>query len=128
MSEPATIAEIVETFNRLEYREITDHNWGTCGWDCRAVWAVNGETFINGVVMTIDLDLIMGYLLEVVDRSDRTHRYPTVVRYPGRKPDGTIEHTYDEGPSGPWQSFETIDRTVQWAVASIYRQVRDHSD
>lgn len=128
MSEPATIPEIVETFNRLEPREILDHNWGTCGWDCPAVWAVNGETYINGVLMTIDLDYIVGYLLEVVDRTTRNHRYPTVVRYHGRFPDDTIEHTYDEGPSGPWQSFEYIEDTVRWAVSSIYRQVHNHRE
>lgn len=128
MSAPATIAEIATTFNALSYREITNHNWGTCGWECPAVWAVNGETYINGVLLTIDLDYIMGYLLETVDRTIDRVRYATIVRYHGRRPDGTIDHTIEEFDGSHTFFDRTFDRTVpaKWAVDTIYRMVADH--
>lgn len=123
MTEPATPEEIVATFNALSFREIVCHNWGTCGRDCAASWDANDETYINGVMLTLDFDFEMGYLLHTVDRTTSLCRYITVHQRHGPRPDGSIDHEFEVLPF----ENEFFDRSADYvvicqeAVASIYR-------
>lgn len=66
----ATGNQIVGHFRDLSYQHKTVHNWGTCGPSCPESWDVPGtDTYINGVMLTIDQDYEMAHLLEVVERS-----------------------------------------------------------
>jgi hypothetical protein len=125
MTAPATIEEIVETFNALDFNEIVRHNWGTCGKDCQASWSVNDETYINGVMLTIDFDYMMGYLVQAVDRTDSTCRYIAILQRHGRKPDGSIDYDYEWAPDTHGFFDKEFDRVqiCQWAVEAIYRMV-----
>lgn len=121
MTEPATTEEIVATFNALNYDEITLHNW--CGCDSGGKWNVNDETYINGVLMTLDFDYIMGYFIQAVDRKSSDCRYIAILQRHGRAPDGSIDHIYEEAPEGHKffaRGFSEV-RICQWAVAAIYR-------
>lgn len=129
MTSPATPEEIVATFNALDYREITAHNWGTCGFNCAANWSVNDDTYINGVLMTLDFDYIMCYFIQVVDRTSSDCRYIAILQRHGRAEDGSIEHEFEVAPDGHTFFARDFDETriCQWGVAAIYR-MRSHSD
>lgn len=118
---PATIEETVNTFNALNYDEITLHNW--CGCDSGGKWNVNDETYINGVMLTLDFDYMMGYLIQAVDRTSSRCRYITVLQRHGSGPDGSIDHTFEWAPDTHEFFDKEFDRVqiCQWAVASIYR-------
>lgn len=120
----ATEEQIVETFDALEYREITAHNWGTCGRDCAANWNVTDETYINGVMMTLDFDYIMGYLIQAVDRTSERCRYIAILHRHGRRKDGTYDNSWDLCPIEN-EFFDLEDRVIiyQWAVASIHEML-----
>jgi hypothetical protein len=120
---PATVEEIVGTFNCLDDVEILQHNWRTCGRDCFYNWDVNDETYINGVLMTLDFDYMMGYFIQAVDRTTSECRYIAVLQRHGRSKDGSIDHIYEVAPDGHTffaRDFDEV-RICQWAVASIYR-------
>lgn len=125
MPEPATVEEIVATFNALDYDEITSHNWGTCGRDCTASWDVNPETYVNGVLMTLDFDFEMGYLIQAVDRTTSRCRYVAILQRHGRRKDGSIDHTFEWAPDTHEFFDKEFDRVqiCQWGVASIYRML-----
>ncbi len=100
----ATVPEIVAAFNSLSWREHTDHNWNTCGRDCpeRSNWEPTAGTYINGVMLTVDMDYIMGYLIQAVDRESSICTYIAINQYHGRHPEtGEIAHDYMvwQGPS-----------------------------
>jgi hypothetical protein len=125
----ATVPEIVACFEALDWREITSHNWGTCGRECDANWNVTDETYINGVMMTLDFDYIMGYLIQAVDRKTGQCTYVAIVMYHGRKPDGTYEHDYISWP-GTHKFFDRdLDQVelCQWAVSVIYGMIDAHN-
>lgn len=91
----ATNAEVVETFLKIPYANLSPHNWGCAGSrDDAALWHASEGTYINGVVLTVDMDFIMGFLLEVVDRESGRVRYLTVVRWYGQRADGSWVHEW----------------------------------
>lgn len=126
----ATVPEIVATFDALEHNEMWGHNWGTCGRDCEAEWDVTDETYINGVMMTLDFDYMMGYLIEAVDRGTGQCTYVAIVQYHGRKSDGTFEHDF-----AAWEGTHTFfgkeegfshASVCKWAVDVIYGMIEAH--
>lgn len=122
----ATDEQVVATFDALDYHEILDHNWGTCGRDCTANWNVNDETYINGVMMTLDFDYMMGYLIQAVDRTSSNCRYITRLQRHGRRQDGTFDGEWERAPIPEHEFFSKCVRQVdicQWAAVSIYRML-----
>jgi len=120
----ATEEQIVDTFDNLVHTEILWHNWGTCDNDCPANWDVTDDTYINGVMMTLDFDYLMGFLLQVVDRGTGRVRYITRLQRHGRRPDGSFDGAWDICPiEHPF--FEVRDQVLinQWAVSSIYSMI-----
>jgi hypothetical protein len=128
----ATATDIADCFETLDWQEIVGHNWGTCPTrGCQAKWHVTEETYINGVMLTVDLDYHMGYLLEAVDRTSGQCTYVAVVHYHGRRDDGTYERDFMTWP-GTHTFFgqdDGYDRVAvsQWALGAIYGMVEDHT-
>lgn len=128
----ATVPEIVAAFEALDGDEILRHNWGTCGSDCSASWDVTDETYINGVIMTLDFDYMMGYLVEAVDRTSGQCTYIAIVQYHGRKADGTFDHDFISWPGthtffGKDDGFDRVE-VCQWAVSVIHGMIESHTE
>jgi hypothetical protein len=128
----ATAAEIVQCFDALDGQEILCHNWGTCPRECQARWDVTDETYINGVMMTLDFDYYMGYLIEAVDRTSSQCTYVAVVQYHGRREDGTFEHDFITWPGthtffGHDDGFDPVT-VKQWAVSVIHGMIEGHNE
>lgn len=86
MSEyPATREQIVHRFLSIPVSELHSCNW-------MEAWNVNDETYINGVLLFVDFDYIMGYLIECVDRTEATLSYHAIVTFHGPAPDGSWLH------------------------------------
>jgi hypothetical protein len=122
----ATIHEIVDHFGALED---LSGNWGTSRDNSK--WDVTNETYINGVMMELDFDYRMGWLIQAVDRESGWCTYVAVVHYHGRRPDGTFERdflAYDRGH----KFFEAPDGfqedVMVWAVRTILQMVRTHDE
>jgi hypothetical protein len=65
---------------------ITAYERFTCNWGMHpepSFWDVDDDTYINGIVMTIDKDYIVGSLLEIVERSSGVVSYLAVVEFHG---------------------------------------------
>jgi hypothetical protein len=130
-SAPATIDEIVYRFNRIPGEHRLRHNWGCAPSTFRDEWQVGPETYINGIVLTIDADYWMGYLIEVVDRTSGAVAFLAVNEYHGHRPDGSIDHDsiVYEKPCGTF--FDRTDAadyvTVGvWAVSRIYGMAENY--
>ena len=132
----ATVPEIVAAFNSLPYREVTGHNWGTCGGDCpyyRAYgWQVTAETYINGVSLIEDCDYIMCYLVHAVDRETSICTYVAVVHYHGPHPEtGEQEHDYMvwNGPTVKFFESPAFQMRIKhWALDAFEQMMRSHSE
>jgi len=124
--EVATSAEIVACFEAIPHGHVTAYNWGTAGdRDLEAEWHVTAETYINGVVLIVDHDYWMGYLLECVDRTSGVVTFVAVNLYHGRKADGSYEHDYITYEPDCGTFFERTDAadvvTVgHWAISVIH--------
>jgi hypothetical protein len=124
----ATTAEIVQCFDALDAQEILSHNWGTClTRECQAKWHVTDETYINGVMMTLDFDYYMGYLVQAVDRTSSQCTYVAVVQFHGRREDGTFDHDFISWPGthtffGQEDGYDPVTVT-QWAVSVIHGMI-----
>lgn len=73
----ASAVRVMDHFYGIPYLERCGSNWGT---DTRAggvsIWDIpDSSTYINGIMLTIDHDYEMGYLLEVCDRSEDGETY-----------------------------------------------------
>lgn len=123
----ATVDEIVAHFEAMDnWRSI---NWGTALDN--SVWSVTDETYINGVMMELDFDYRMGYLLQAVDKTSGWCTYIAVVFYHGRRRDGTFEKDYMAYSKGH-QFFGADElfqaRVMHWAVDAILRAIDSHDD
>lgn len=91
----ASSADVVAAFLRIPHANLSPHNWGcAASREDGALWHVGEGTYINGVALTVDMDYIMGYLLEVVDRESGRVRYLVVVVWHGQRADGTWDHEW----------------------------------
>ena len=130
-SYPATALSIAHHFADIPHEQAHGCNWGTAADN--SFWSVNDETYINGCLLTIDLDFIMGYLLECVDRTEGTVSYIAMVVYHGKHP--------IKGWNLDCQQYEPacgtfFDRTeaadyptvCQWAVGWIFSAVELHNE
>jgi hypothetical protein len=129
---PATREEVVQCFLAIPYDIQSRENWGT-GLD-NSAWKCNDETYINGVVMTIDADYMMGYLIEVVDHTSGQVNFHAITTFHGRNP-ATGEQDHDsEMYSSYCGTFfdrtEAADRVTvcQWAVMVIWEMIEDYQD
>ena len=132
LSGVATSAEIVAHFNSLDYREVTVHNWGTCDRDCAASWDVTDETYINGVMLTLDFDFYMGYLIQAVDRTTGQCTYIALATFHGHDANGRIAHDFITWPGthtffGKEDGFSE-EAVTQWAVQRIYGMIEDYKE
>ena len=119
----ATHDEIVAHFLTMLGRRdgfITRCNWGTA-YD-NSPWEVGDTgTYINGVLLTIDMDYEMGWLLEVVDGGEPSLvNFVVIVTTPyGRGHDSMM---YEPDCGTFFERTEAADYSVvsHWAVTKIY--------
>jgi hypothetical protein len=124
---PATSTEVIYTFMAIPHRHLIAHNWGTAmKREDAALWNIpETDTYINGVILTVDGDYWMGYLLEAVDRTSGCLTFIAVNLYHGRRGDGWFDHdymTYDKQVGVFFDRTDDADYSVvgQWAVSRIY--------
>lgn len=119
----ATHNQIVQAFLRIPFEHRVQHNWGLAPYEHRHEWRI-GDTYINGIALTVDRDYEMGYLLEVVDQTSSQVSYVVVVRGPGwhdsimmDRPVGTFfERTIDS------------EEACTWAVRMIFGLLEAHNE
>ena len=118
----ATREQIVGHFLRLPD---LSGNWGT-SIDGNDKWNVDEDTYINGIVLTVDGDYDMGYLVEVVERGvPSAVSYVCIVTFPGE------EHDSQWYPKDAGTFFDrTIpqDEIAVWGVRSVYGLWESHED
>jgi len=130
---PATAEEIVDAFIRIPWHNRFDHNWGTAMEKSdNDLWNVNENTYINGMMLHVDFDFNLGYLLECVDGTLGTMRYIAIVTFYGISDGGRQEHDYAvyEPDCGTFfkRTEEADQLTVaQWGVKEIYRMERNRT-
>lgn len=132
---PATREEVVDCFLHIPYDHLTAYNWGTSfDHDLREEWECNDETYINGVVMTIDADYMMGYLIECVDRETGYLSFHAIATFHGRNPvTGKQEHEsalYEPACGTFFNRTEAADRVTvcRWAVGQIWGMIEEYQE
>lgn len=99
-----------------------DGNWGTGVHNGSGIgtsrWDVTDNVYINGVLVTIDGDFEMGYVIEVVERDSSAVEWFTVTTFPRENPDGTWMHACTRYPVDRPQFF--FDRTVDHRTVSLW--------
>jgi len=145
----ATHTEIIHHFLDLVSDPYTGEdnlggNWGTSIDNSK--WKVDDNTYINGIMATIDFDYHMGYIIEVCDTNDdvmvtidgqefRSNlvNWFAIVTYHGRGKDGRWPHDscwYNAETNCPPQQF--FDRTIdsldicQWGMARIFGMMESY--
>ena len=123
----ATQEQIVQHFIRM--RDLSG-NWGTSMDNSK--WDVDGTTYINGIILTVDGDYYMGYLLEVVERDTSVVSYVTIVTFHGPHPTtGKQEHDSLWLPRDAGKFFErTIpqETIAEWGVRTVYGLWESYDD
>jgi hypothetical protein len=132
---PATREEVVQCFLHIPYDHLTSYNWGTApDRDSREEWECNDETYINGVVMTIDGDYMMGYLIECVDRESGIVTFHAIATFHGRNPvtgkQDHDSHLYEPDCGTFFDRTEAADRAKVccWAVGQIIDMFEEYQD
>ncbi len=105
-------------------------NWGTA-YD-NSKWSVDDAVYINGIVLTVDGDYYMGYLLEVVEKAEPSVvSYVAIATFYGPKVDGSQEHAAQWYPKDCGSFFErTIpqDAIAEWGVRTVYGLWESYDD
>src|SRR5690606_12877559 len=119
---------IAHHFFAIPLTDAINYNWGTEGRDKKGMWDVDDDTYINGVVLTVDFDFIMGYLLEIVEHSDPgVVSYLVLMRYHGGWPP-KYDWAWFQGDCGTFFNRKVDQRTVAaWAVNWIYETLEQHT-
>ena len=134
MEQVATTADVAWHFANvtLAHPRWRTWNWCTNGPGDPDLYSVNDETYINGVMVEVDSDYYMGYVIEVVDRTLGTVTFIAIATYHGRRPDGTLAYDFMVYPHQCGTFFERTDAADraavgQWGVASIYGMFEDQA-
>lgn len=119
--DPATRDEIVRTFLAIPVMHRVMFNWGTAmEREDRKAWDIEGtDTYINGVILTIDFDYMMGYLIECVDQTSQVVSYHVIVVYPGP----AFDHDsvmYEPEVGTFFERKVHHEEASEWAVGQIY--------
>jgi hypothetical protein len=128
--EKIKMQEVVQCFLDIPWDIQTRENWGT-GLHSE-FWHCNEETYINGVVMTIDADYMMGYLIEVVDRTSGRVTFYAITTFHGRNIEtGEQDHESELYPHDCGTFFDrtaAADRITvcQWAVEVIWEMIETY--
>ena len=114
----ATWQQIVNHFTNLPD---LSGNWGT-SFD-NSKWDVTAKTYINGIMLTIDCDFEMGYLIEVVDRTSGQLSYGVIVN----SLHGVLSHQYEQDAGIFFQRNIDNQSISSWGVQEIYRLLKSSS-
>jgi len=68
-------------FLEMLARDDIGGNWGTSMDNSK--WDIDGDTYINGILLTVDKDFYCGYLLEIVERDSSVVSYLVVTPFHG---------------------------------------------
>lgn len=121
---PASEHEIVQTFLRIPFFSLHHHNWRTAeDHDDLVLWDVTTGTYINGVILTLDQDSSMGYLIEVIDVETDAVTYAVVVTYSGQGHDSA----FMPGPLVGGRFIGQED-AAQWGVRAIFGLMESRED
>jgi hypothetical protein len=94
-------------------------------------WDVDGDTYINSIPLTLDRDYLMGYLLEVVEKSTSTLSYLAVVAFYGPDENGYTEHDAEWWPGDAGTFFDRnvdLHTVSQWAVTKMFGLIESWQD
>jgi hypothetical protein len=108
-----------------------DGNWGT-SYDT-SHWNVDADTYINGIMVTVDCDYHMGYVIEIVDRGEPGYvNWLAIAVYHGRNMDDlSWDHDWAHYPCAAQPFF---DRTVghqdvaEWGVRFVYSAIGGYEE
>ncbi len=115
----ATRAEIIDTFLTTPKHPAPDY------------WDVDGDTYINNVILTLDQDYLMGYMLEIVEGSTSVVSYLVVVTFYGPDDNGNVEHDAEWWPKDVGTFFDRkVDlHTVSlWATTKMFGLIESWQD
>lgn len=143
----ATREEIVhhflDTYRKRGWTEMSSFNWGLEDRANRGVWAeeydeelgspagdrlgywdVDADTYINGIMLTIDLDYYQGFMLEVVERESGVVSYVAIATFHGwNRETGEWDHDSMWYPADCGQFGDrVVDQSTacQWAAGAIF--------
>ena len=106
--------------NHPDYDPVLDPEW------CADPWNVSEDTYINGLMLTIDMDYYMGYLIEVVERESGVVSYMAIATYHGGTPP-KHDWTWWPGDAGTFFERNIIsDEVSHWGVTNILGMIDSH--
>jgi hypothetical protein len=118
----ATRTDIIDTF----FRNPTPPPSGQIDY-----WDVDGDTYINSIPLTLDRDYLMGYLLEIVEKSTSTLSYLAVVAFYGPDENGYTEHDAEWWPDDAGTFFDRkvdLHTVSQWAITKMFGLIESWQD
>jgi hypothetical protein len=118
----ATRTDIIDTF----FRNPTPPPSGQIDY-----WDVDGDTYINSIPLTLDRDYLMGYLIEVVEKSTSTLSYLAVVAFYGPDENGYTEHDAEWWPDDAGTFFDRkvdLHTVSQWAITKMFGLIESWQD
>ena len=111
----ATALDIFDHWLEMDALVRLKCNW--CTAQDNSIWNVTDDTYINGCMLTLDRDYMMGWLLEIVEHESGVVNYLVMVSTPY----GRDVFWYDLKQVGTF-----FDRTVDqaevtaWALSKMY--------
>ena len=119
----ATWDQVVRHFLQMKPEDRVFYNWGTA--IDNSIWDVNGETYINGIVLTIDYDYEVGWLIEIVDKTNSVVNYGVIVSWPapdaiGRGGRGHDSMIFDKRVGTFFDRQIDSLEVCEWAVPVIH--------
>ena len=122
----ASATDIVAHLGQIPLSERVNCNWGLD--EDSTFWEVDDDTYINGILMTIDMDFDIGSLLEIVEKSSSVVSYLAVFEFSVFRSQGP-----DNFPAWVWDAewypnsvgtfsnrSVTYHEVCAWAVEKIY--------
>jgi len=112
----ASKTEIVDHLINIPQLDRYNYNWGCHDYD-RTFWNVDDDTYINGILLMIDMDIEHGSLLEIVERSTSVVSYLAVVEL---LPDYHDAEWYPNPVGTFFDRNVSQEQACAWAVGKIY--------
>lgn len=115
----ASATDIAAHLAEIPMQDRFNYNWG-----CSPIpkfWDIDEDTYINGIIMTIDFDLDFGSLLEIVERKSGVVSYLVMLEFSNIEGEPHWDTEWYPNPVGTFFDRNVSQLEVsRWALDKIH--------
>lgn len=127
------VIHFLSMLKRDDIGTLIANNWGCAATSFeRGLWMVSDGAYINGLVLVLDQDYEMGYVLQVcglrpAEANKLSVDYVSIVMFHGFHPDGSAVYDFDILDDGPdrYDGRRSYSKIIGWCTQRLVEMMEN---